>query len=218
MNHRLSVLQPSLTRRTLAAALVAAPALWLAPRGFVQAQAALQRRPTPSQTEGPYYPVAVPTDSDFDLLKNGNLNYGKGLAAWVQGVVTDLDGKPVSGAQVEIWQADADGHYDHPRDGSKNDPAFQAFGKVVVGADGAYRFRTIKPVPYTGRTPHIHFKVKLGSRELLTTQLYVEGDPGNAGDFLWRSLRDNADRAALTVPFAHTADGLAAQFSIVVRA
>ena len=217
MNHRLGLLQPSLARRTLAAALVAAPALLLAPRGFAQLQVA-QRHLTPSQTEGPFYPLAVPKDSDFDLLKNGNLSYGKGQAAWVRGVVTDLDGKPVSGALVEIWQADADGHYDHPRDGNKNDPAFQAFGKVVVGADGAYRFRTIKPVPYTGRTPHIHFKVKLGNREVLTTQLYVDGDPGNAGDFLWRGLRDNADRAALTVPFAPSSDGWAAQFPIVVRA
>jgi protocatechuate 3,4-dioxygenase beta subunit len=173
---------------------------------------------TPSQTEGPYYPVAIPKDSDFDLLKNGSLVYGKGAAGWLSGTVSDLEGRPVRGAVVEIWQADADGRYDHPGDGSRADPAFQAFGRVAVDADGAYRFRTIKPVPYTGRTPHIHFKVKLSGRELLTSQLYVQGDPGNARDFLWRNLRDDADRAALTVPFQSGADGWAAQLPIVVRA
>ncbi len=198
----------------MSAALIAAPFIWTRTR----AQAQATRRLTPPQTEGPFYPVALPMDSDFDLLKNGNLSYGQGQAAWVSGTVTDIDGKPVAGAQVEIWQADAAGHYDHPRDGSKNDPAFQGFGKVVVGADGAYRFRTIKPVPYTGRTPHIHFKVKLGSKELLTTQLYVQDDPGNAKDFLWRSLREDADKAALTAPFVPGSDGLQAKFGIVVQA
>ena len=173
----------TLSRRAASAALIAAPYLWLGSRA--QAQAA--RQPTPSQTEGPFYPVRLPKDSDYDLLHNGTLDYTAGQAVWVQGNVTDIDGKPVAGAQVDIWQADQAGHYDHPGDGSRADPAFQGFGRVVVGADGSYRFRTIRPVPYTGRTPHIHFKVKLGSRELLTTQLYVEGEPGNARDGIWRT-------------------------------
>jgi protocatechuate 3,4-dioxygenase beta subunit len=71
-------------------------------------------------------------------------------------------------------------------------------------------------MPYTGRTPHIHVKVKLERRELLTTQLYVEGDPQNERDFLWRQL--GADRALVTVPFRATADGTRAEFNIVVRA
>ena len=202
-----------LSRRAVSAALIAAPYLWLGSRA--QAQAA--RTLTPSQTEGPFYPVRLPKDSDYDLLRNGTLDYAAGQAVWVQGNVTDIDGKPVAGAQVEIWQADQAGHYDHPGDGSRADPAFQGFGRVVVGADGSYRFRTIRPVPYTGRAPHIHFKVKLGSRELLTTQLYVEGEPGNARDGIWRSMRE-ADRAAVTVPFKASSDGLLAQFPIVVRA
>jgi protocatechuate 3,4-dioxygenase, beta subunit len=200
-------------------AFIAMPLLVLQRRAFAQTTPnKLARRLTPSQTEGPFYPLAIPKDSDFDLLKNGALSYGKGEAAWVTGTVTDLAGKPVAGAQVEIWQADALGHYDHPRDGGKIDPAFQGFGKVVVGADGQYRFRTIKPVPYSGRAPHIHFKVKLGSRELLTSQLYVEGDSHNAKDFLWRNLPADADRAALTAPFVRGSDGLEARFGIVVAA
>ncbi len=201
-----------LPRRAVTTALIAAPALWLGPR----AQPAAARRPTPSQTEGPFYPVVFPKDSDFDLLRNGTLGYSRGQSTWVEGTVTDLAGQPVNGVLVEIWQCDAAGHYHHPGDGNRADAAFQGFGKVVVGSDGQYRFRTIRPVAYASRTPHIHVKVKLGQRELLVTQLYVAGDPHNERDFLWRKLRDDADRAALTVPFRPGSDGLLAYFPIVV--
>lgn len=203
----------ALRRRTItAAALIAAPALWLGSR----AQPGLTRRPTPAQTEGPFYPVTFPKDSDYDLLRNGALNYAQGQSAWVMGSVTDLDGRPVRGALVEIWQCDHTGHYHHPGDGNRADAAFQGFGRVQVGVDGQYRFRTIQPVVYGGRTPHIHVKVKLGSRELLTTQLYVAGDPHNERDFLWRNLRNSADRDALTVPFSTSPEGFQAQFPIIV--
>lgn len=200
-------------RRSVAAALVAMPALWLGPR----AQPGLPRLATPAQTEGPFYPVAIPEDSDFDLLRNGALDYARGQRTWLEGTVSDMAGNPVSGAQVEIWQCDDAGHYHHPGDGSRADKAFQGFGRVVVSRDGRYRFRTIRPVAYGSRTPHIHVKVKLGSRELLTTQLYVAGDPHNERDFLWRNLPGEAARAALTVSFAAGSDGLQANFPIVVR-
>ena len=205
---------PNHARRSVAAALIAAPALWLG----AHAQALPARRATPAQTEGPFYPVAFPKDSDHDLLRNGALAYGRGQPSWVEGAVTDPDGKPVRGAVVEIWQCDEAGRYHHPGDGNRADAAFQGFGKVAVGTDGQYRFRTIRPVAYGGRTPHIHVKVRLGTRQLLTTQLYVEGDPHNERDFLWRTLRDPADRAALTVAFTSGPDGLRAQFPIVVQA
>jgi protocatechuate 3,4-dioxygenase, beta subunit len=182
-----------------------------------QALAQTRRRATPSQTEGPYYPVAEPKDADYDLLRNGTLTYAKGQAAWVQGVVTDLDGKPLAGGTVEIWQCDEAGHYDHPRDGSRNDPAFQGFGRVLLNASGEFRFRTIRPVAYVGRTPHIHAKIRLGSRELLTTQLYVQGDPGNARDGIWSRLAPE-DRALVTAPFTPAADGLRAQYALAVGA
>ncbi|MCW5662746.1 MAG: intradiol ring-cleavage dioxygenase [Piscinibacter sp.] len=201
----------SASRRRLvaAAALLAAPAVW---RGAI-AQGRLV--PTPAQTEGPFYPVALPADSDADLLVQGSRRYGRGQPAWLAGTLSDVDGRAVAGAQVEIWQCDQDGHYHHPGDGGRADPAFQGFGRVTVGSDGRYRFRTIRPAPYGGRTPHIHLKVKLGPQELLTTQVYVQGDPGNARDFLWRRL-DERGRAALTVPFVPGADGLQANFAIVV--
>ena len=204
---------PDLTRRRAAAALIALPAFWTGAR----AQPAAPRRATPSQTEGPFYPVELPADSDNDLLRNGTVQYGKGQPAVVDGTVTDLQGRPVSGATVEIWQCDHAGHYHHPGDGGRADPDFQGFGRVTVGADGRYRFRTIKPVPYTGRTPHIHVKVLQGQRELLTTQLYVEGDQNNERDGLWRRLPAE-DRRAVTVPFRPADAGVLAHFPIVLAA
>lgn len=205
------------TRRRLLtvglASSVVAPA-WLTPT--LAQPAAGRLRATPSQTEGPFYPVQLPADNDGDLLRNGSAEYRRGTPVWLDGVVTDTAGTPVRGAQVEIWQCDHQGHYHHPGDGSRADPTFQGFGRVLVDREGRYRFRAIRPVAYSGRTPHIHVKVRLGTRELLTTQLYVAGDPGNARDFLWRNLRTDADRAALTVPFDSGTDGLQARFPIVL--
>ena len=204
---------PARRRLVLATAATLAAPTWLTP-ALAQVSSL---RPTPSQTEGPFYPVALPADSDFDLLRNGQVDYRQGEPAWVEGVVTDTRGAPVSGAVVEIWQCDHTGRYHHPGDGNRADPAFQGFGQVSVGRDGRYRFRTLKPVPYSGRTPHIHVKVKLDQQTLLTTQLYVAGDPGNERDFLWRRL-DERGRAALTVPFVSGSDGLRAEFPIAVQA
>ena len=203
---------PLSRRRVLlgAASVVAAPAV------LTPALAQAGRLPTPSQTEGPFYPLDLPDDTDFDLLRNGAATYGRGTPAGGEGVVLDTAGVPVRGAQVEIWQCDHQGHYHHPGDGGRADPNFQGFGRVAVDAQGAYRFRTLRPVAYSSRTPHIHVKVKLGERSVLTTQLYVQGDPGNERDFLWRRLRSDAERAALTVPFAPGPDGLRARFPIVL--
>ena len=201
-----------LVRGAQLAAATAAPA-WLSP-ALAQGQAL---RPTPSQTEGPYYPVALPADTDGDLLRNGTAAYGKGQAAWVTGTVTDTRGTPLAGGVVEIWQCDQDGHYHHPGDGGRADPAFQGFGQVTLGKDGRYRFRTLRPAPYSGRTPHIHVKVKLDRQELLTTQFYVQGDPGNERDFLWRRLGAEG-QAALTRPFVNGPDGMKAEYAVVVQA
>jgi protocatechuate 3,4-dioxygenase, beta subunit len=211
------LMNPLLDRRrslrlVAAAALVAMPALHLraaSPGG--------PRRLTPAQTEGPFYPVKLPADSDADLLANGNLRYGKGQPAWVEGTLTDTDGRAIGGASIEIWQCDQDGHYHHPRDGGNADPAFQGFGRVTVDAEGRWRFRTLRPVAYSGRAPHIHAKILLGRKELLTTQLYVQGDPDNARDGLWRRLSAD-DRAAITSPYVAGGDGLTAQYALVIAA
>lgn len=209
---------PPASRRALlvrSAGLIAATAApaWLMP-ARAQGQALC---PTPSQTEGPYYPVRFPPDTDADLLRTGTARYGKGPAAWVTGTVTDTRGTPLAGGVIEIWQCDQDGHYHHPGDGDRADPAFQGFGQVTLGRDGRYRFRTLKPAPYSGRTPHIHVKVRLDGETLLTTQFYVQGDPGNPRDFLWRRL-DAQAQAALTRPFVNGSDGLTADYPVVVQA
>ena len=201
----------ALGRLVLPAAALAWPA-WMA----WPARATTLRRLTPSQTEGPYYPLTLPADTDADLLRQGATVYSRGQPSTITGLVLDTRGAPVAGAVVEIWQCDADGHYRHPADGDRADPAFQAFGRVLVNADGGWRLRTIRPVAYSGRTPHIHVKVRRGQRTLLTTQLYVAGEPGNQRDVLWRGLHDPLDRAAITVPFSPGPDGLQARFDIVV--
>lgn len=210
-----------LTRRDLSLRLVAALAVspFAGSAAWAQTKTLAEptRMATPSQTEGPYYPVKLPQDTDFDLLKNGDLTYAKGQACWLEGQVLDLKGKAVRGAQVEIWQCDQAGRYNHPADNGLFDKAFQGFGKAVVNADGYYRFHTIRPVAYASRAPHIHVKVKLDRRELLTTQLYLAGEPLNQRDALWQTLSVSS-REALTVDFTPSADGLRGRFDIVVAA
>jgi protocatechuate 3,4-dioxygenase beta subunit len=123
---------------------------------------------------------------------------------------------------VEIWQCDNNGAYLHSgtSNADRRDRNFQGFGRFTTGSTGEYYFRTIKPVPYPGRTPHIHFQIRKGERELLTTQCYVKGDPGNDRDGIYRSIRDPKARDAITVAFDPLKDSkigeLAARFDIVL--
>ena len=141
---------PSLRRRSLTAALIALPALWTGAR----AQPATVLRATPSQTEGPFYPIALPADRDADLLRNGRAVYTPRQVAWVGGTVTDTQGRPLAGGVVEIWQCDEAGHYHHPGDGDRADAAFQGFGQVTLAGTAASVSARSSPRPYTGRTPH----------------------------------------------------------------
>ena len=125
------------------------------------------------------------------------------------GRVLGTDGRPVSEAQVEIWQCDAHGRYLHPADTGKRprDSAFQGYGRMTSSADGAYRFRTIRPVAYPGRTPHIHFAVSPPGGRRLITQMYIAGEPLNQSDGLYASIRDSRQRDAVTVALT-AADGI----------
>lgn len=211
MSGKIPYSSSALRRKLVLSAALTVPALLLSAR----AQTRATRQLTPSQTEGPFYPLTDPADSDNDLLRNGNLSYSKGRPCWIEGVVTDQEGRPVQGAIVEIWQCDEAGHYHHPGHRGEAAKEFQGFGRVQVDAEGRYRFRTIRPSAYVGRTPHIHVKVKLARRDLLTTQFYVADDPGNQNDSLWRRM-SSEQRAALTRPFLSVSDGLRAEFPIVV--
>ena len=209
-----------IARRELLAAALAGTALAGVP-WRAGAQGA-PRIPTPRQTEGPFYPDRLPADDDNDLVAvKGQSGIARGEILLLAGTVTDLAGKPLAGARVEIWQCDAGGRYHHSRDSASSppDPNFQGWGKFVTAADGGYRFRTIRPVPYPGRTPHIHFKVSGKVIPVLVTQMYVEGEPGNARDGVFASL-DPSERAAVTVRLDQAPDGkaLAARFEIVLRA
>ena len=197
-----------------------AGALTLPGGAFAQAAGLV---PTPAQTTGPYYPVTFPSDVDSDLVVlRGAEARAEGVVTHVMGRVLGVDGRPIQGATVEIWQCDARGRYLHPGDtsGGLRDSAFQGFGRAVSGADGAYRFRTIRPVPYPGRTPHIHFAVTAPGRRELVTQMYVAGEPLNERDGLYRSIRDPRQRAALTVRLEEAngveAGALAGAFDIVL--
>jgi protocatechuate 3,4-dioxygenase, beta subunit len=152
---------------------------------------------TPAQTEGPFYPAAFPADSDNDLVQvRGQAARALGTVLHLQGRVLDSSGRPLDGAIVEIWQCDAQGLYDHPRQPGRErrDAAFQGYGKVLADAQSGYRFRTLKPVAYPGRTPHIHLKVATADGRRLTTQLYLAGDPLNDRDFVYREAARDPGR------------------------
>lgn len=160
---------------------------------------------TPRQTEGPFYPNKLPLDTDNDLLIiNDSITPAVGTIAHVSGRILDAQGNPLRNAVVEIWQCDNNGAYLHTGtdNRSKQDKHFQGFGRFVTSSTGEYYFRTIKPVPYPGRTPHIHYKIKKGNKELLTTQCYIKGHPGNEKDGIYRSIKDPKARAAISVEFA----------------
>ncbi len=178
------------------------------------------RLPTPAQTAGPFYPLEPPLDDDNDLTRvRGRAGVAKGRITDLDGRILDLDGRPLQGVRVEIWQCDAYGRYHHPYDrGGPLDADFQGFGHTVTDAGGRYRFRTIRPVPYPGRTPHIHMAVYLPGEPRFTTQLYVQGEPRNDGDFLFRRVPAE-HRHLLLAEFAPARGGraeLAARFDVVL--
>ena len=162
---------------------------------------------TPSEGEGPFYPVDIPSDSDNDLLRVvGMKGISPGQAAYVHGTIVDRHGTPVDGARVEIWQCDHGGVYHHPGDDGNPDPRFQGFGAMVTNR-----------VPYTGRTPHIHYRVSAPGFDRLTTQLYVaEEADRNARDSLYK--RHTLDERGLLTSEFRLVDGgsVAAEFNLVL--
>ena len=174
-------------------------AMFAVPGAFAEA---LTR--TPKQTEGPFYPDKLPLDTDNDLIiVNNGVTPAVGEVTWLSGRILDEHGDPVRNALVEIWQADNNGAYIHTKSGNaeKRDGNFQGFGRFLTGSSGEYVFRTIKPVPYMPRTPHIHMAVRIKGKKELITQCYIKGHPGNEKDGIWKSIRNPRERRAVTIDF-----------------
>ncbi|MEO7560919.1 MAG: protocatechuate 3,4-dioxygenase subunit beta [Nitrosospira sp.] len=211
-------------RRTIlkaSAALLAVGILPLAGSAF--AQRVLNR--TQDQILGPFYPIMSKPNRTGDLTRvPGGSGRAKGQLLLVKGRVIDPTGKPVAGADVEIWQANSVGRYAHPDDTNPAplDPNFEGFGAVTTGADGHYQFKTIKPPPYPitptrTRPAHIHFDVR-GRHDELVTQMYFEGDPYHKTDaFLQSAPNPEALIVKLSPPSAEEPDFMVAEFDIVFR-
>lgn len=207
------------SRRRFLRTIGATAGLLAAPGTF--AEALIQ---TPKQTEGPFYPDKLPLDTDNDLLRiNDDLTAAVGEVTYLSGRILGPDGSPVRNAMVEIWQCDATGVYIHTKSGgdqAKRDAHFQGFGRFLTGSTGEYGFRTIKPVSYPGRTPHIHFAIKSKGRERWTTQCYIKGHPQNEKDGIWKGIKDEKQRDSVTVDFQPIANAkageLMAKFDIVL--
>jgi protocatechuate 3,4-dioxygenase beta subunit len=176
---------------------------------------------TPPQTEGPFYPNRLPLDTDNDLIiVNDGITPAIGEITHLTGRVLDASGEPIASALVEIWQVDGHGVYLHTADRhAQRDANFQGFGRFLTGRTGEYYFRTVKPVPYPGRTPHIHFKIKRRNADDFTTQCYVKGESQNQRDGIFRSIRDE-DRDSVLVDFKPIQDSkldeLTARFDIIL--
>ena len=210
--------QTPVTRRGFIGGIAAGFAALQVPGAFAE-----ELTRTPRHTEGPFYPDKLPLDTDNDLLIiNDTLDAAVGEITHLGGRILDARGEPIRNAAVEIWQVDHHGAYLHSASGNreKRDTHFQGFGRFLTGRAGEYYFRTIKPVPYPGRTPHIHFAVKVLRQERFTTQCYVKGHPGNERDGILRSIRDDKARQSILVDFAPIKGSrigeLAARFDIVL--
>lgn len=181
---------------------------------------------TPSQGKGPFYPLELPLDQDNNLVQvAGRSGIAEGAILDVFGQLRDEHGRPLAGVAIEIWQVNAFGRYHHPHDQQDKpwDPNFQGFGRTRTDTEGAYRFRTVRPVAYPGRAPHIHFALSDSRFATFYTQMYLAGAAENEGDFLLSSVRDREARASLIVnlepsPPAEAAQGaqLAGRFDIVL--
>jgi len=175
---------------------------------------------TPAQMPGPFYPVLFPLDQDNDLTSvSGRTGVAHGVITNVTGRVVDVKGRAQAGVRIEIWQVNGYGRYHHSGDDSDKpvDPNFQGYGTTVSAADGAYRFRTVRPLAYPGRAPHIHFALARPDFGSFVTQMYVADAPENERDFLLSRIRDRAARQSLIVALKPSSTGeLAGEFNIVL--
>jgi protocatechuate 3,4-dioxygenase beta subunit len=185
-------------RRIVRAALAAGAGALLGPAQLLAQERAL--RATPAVALGPFYPDRMPADQDADLTAvAGRQGRAAGQILYLSGRVLDTRGRPIPGAHLELWQANAHGRYIHSADSEASgplDPNFQGYASLRADSEGRYRIKTVKPAPYSGRTAHLHFNVE-DRRAKLTTQMFFEGERQNERDGLYRRL-SREDRLAAT--------------------
>ena len=171
---------------------------------------------TPRQTEGPFYPDEMPLDTDNDLLVIGDsITPAVGEVSHLSGTVKNTKGEFVKNALVEIWQVGAKGVYLHTKDDRPGrDENFQGYGRFLTDSKGRYYFRTVKPVTYPGRAPHIHVAVTLNNKRMLTSQCYVKGDKRNDKDFIYKRL-SKVGQKLTTVDFAPIKESKANELNAV---
>src|SRR6266545_1545074 len=210
---------PTSSRRSVLRVVVGSMLVALATAGPF-AQAALLT-PTPSQTAGPFYPRKLPVDRDNDLTQvAGQSQAAQGTRLYLTGRVLAIDGTPASGVTVELWQCDVFGRYHHVGDeGGPRDDAFQGYGATTTDAEGGFSFKTIRPVAYSGRIPHLHFKLRNPAGTSLTTQLYIKGDPTSGDPVLGMSPPGTQERLGLTLAPAPAREpgAFQATFDFVLR-
>ncbi|MEM7615396.1 MAG: protocatechuate 3,4-dioxygenase [Pseudomonadota bacterium] len=198
----------------------------LAATGLATAGHALGRHfwpATPGSTAGPFYPQPEMRldDVDADLTRRRDGSAAQGTPLLLEGRLrSHRGGDPIGGALVEIWQVDANGRYLHPGDRRGKPPrddAFQGYGRARTQRDGAFAFQTIEPVPYPGRTPHIHMRISTLGGLGLTTQLYLDSHPLNDRDGIYQRMTRAERKLVGLIPLADD-DGLGttAQVDIVL--
>lgn len=191
--------------------------------GLAHGVLAAELAATPRVDEGPFYPDKLPLDTDNDLLIiNDSITPAVGEITHLSGRILSTAGEPLRNAFVEIWQVDSRGVYLHSQsdNGANRDKNFQGYGRFLTDGEGRYYFRTVKPVAYTGRCPHIHFGVSRNGQRIYTTQLFIKGDPTNARDILFSRIGTPAEQDRVSVDFKPVKDSrlneLAANFDIVM--
>jgi len=214
MNEPVTVPRRRLLSRLLGMlALVASPVLRPA---AAQPRATLE--PTPRDAEGPFYPTRIPVEADADLTRvAGRSAAAQGTPLALSGRVLAIDGKPLAAAKLELWQCDALGRYHHvDGDPGTRDENFQGYGVTSTDSDGRFAFRTIRPVPYGGRPPHLHFKLAHARAQPLTTQIYPRGESTERGFGFGLSAAETRSRLEFVLKPAN-AGTLTASYDFVLR-
>lgn len=204
-------------RRRVSRLLALLPFAAVAPFRTAAAQPRAPLEVTPRDAEGPFYPRRIPADADHDLTRvAGRAARAEGTPLALSGRVLSTGGKPLAGARVELWQCDAHGHYHHVG-GEAGDANFQGYGVVTTDAEGRFTFRTIRPVPYASRPPHLHFKLAHANAQPLTTQLYPRGESAERGMGFGLSGREERGRLEFAMTPGQEPGTLAASYDFVLR-